>query len=127
MRRSLAVQALDGWPKLSLQVWSVDEQGNTDIAGYGFVNLPTTPGMYELECPTWVPEGTACARLLAFATLTSLRTTSLTEALLVCMRMQSSVHMRRAVQLGACTKYELALLSAAATNGMGMHTQSCAM
>ena len=55
------VQALDGWPKVCVQVWTVDEQGNTDISGYGFANLPAAPGMYEIECPTWVPEGTACA------------------------------------------------------------------
>jgi Ciliary basal body-associated, B9 protein len=57
------VQGLSGWPKLCLQVWSVDSHGRTDIAGYGFVNLPTAPGMYDLECPTWVPEGTARAQV----------------------------------------------------------------
>lgn len=61
LRPDLA-QGLSGWPKLHLQVWSVDSEGRTDICGYGFVTLPTAPGMYNLECPTWVPEGTACAQ-----------------------------------------------------------------
>ena len=55
------LQGLAGWPKLCLQVWTVDEHGKTDIAGYGFMNFPTAPGMYDLQCPTWVPEGTASA------------------------------------------------------------------
>jgi Ciliary basal body-associated, B9 protein len=55
------LQALTGWPKLHLQVWSVDNNGRTDICGYGFMNMPTTPGIYDLECPLWVPEGSTCA------------------------------------------------------------------
>jgi hypothetical protein len=53
------LQGLSGWPKLRFQVWSVDSDGRTDICGYGAVNCPTTPGMYELKCPLWVPEGTS--------------------------------------------------------------------
>ena len=26
-------------------------------AGYGSVHVPMAPGMYELECPTWRPQG----------------------------------------------------------------------
>lgn len=55
------MQGLSGWPKLHFQVWSVDADGRTDIAGYGFTNLPTAPGVYQLECPLWVPEGTVGA------------------------------------------------------------------
>jgi len=24
--------------------------------GYGFCHVPTAPGTYELDCPTWLPE-----------------------------------------------------------------------
>ena len=24
--------------------------------GYGFCHVPTAPGMYEIDCPTWIPE-----------------------------------------------------------------------
>lgn len=54
-----ALQGLSGWPKLRFQVWSVDSDGRTDICGYGAVTCPTTPGMYEMQCPLWVPEGTS--------------------------------------------------------------------
>lgn len=53
------LQGLSGWPKLRFQVWSVDSDGRTDICGYGALNCPTTPGMYEMRCPLWVPEGTS--------------------------------------------------------------------
>jgi hypothetical protein len=54
-----------------VQVWSVDSDGRTDICGYGFMNFPTTPGMYEIECPTWVPEGTACVLPCLYLVLAS--------------------------------------------------------
>eukprot|EP00892_Ulva_mutabilis_P003288 jgi/Ulvmu1/1330/UM011_0058.1 len=57
---------LSGWPKLHFQVWSVDSHGRTDICGYGVMSCPTTPGMSEMECPLWLPEGTAMERFSAF-------------------------------------------------------------
>lgn len=53
-------------PPAHPQVWSQDDTGRTDICGYGFCHVPTAPGMYQLDCPTWVPEGSATERLAEF-------------------------------------------------------------
>ncbi|CAD7700253.1 unnamed protein product [Ostreobium quekettii] len=60
-----SVKGLVGWPKLHFQVWSEDTHGRFDLCGYGFCHIPTAPGMYELDCPTWVPEGSAREELLS--------------------------------------------------------------
>lgn len=55
----LSTQAVQGWPKIALQVWSVDEYGRKDLAGYGtcFLPLPSRSGTVEqtIEVPTWKP------------------------------------------------------------------------
>lgn len=61
-----ACRGLAGWPKLHFQVWSQDIHGRNDICGYGFCHVPTAPGQYEIECPTWIPEGSLGERLAAF-------------------------------------------------------------
>ncbi|KAA6376809.1 MAG: putative transforming growth factor beta-1 precursor [Streblomastix strix] len=47
-----------GWPKLALQVFRIDQYGNYDLEGYGYVQIPISPGMYNLKCVTWKPTGT---------------------------------------------------------------------
>ena len=32
--------------------------GRNELLSYGFVHVPTVPGMHELECSTWRPAGT---------------------------------------------------------------------
>ncbi|MEW5317051.1 MAG: hypothetical protein WDW38_008382 [Sanguina aurantia] len=59
-------RGLSGWPKLHFQVWSQDGHGRNDICGYGFCHIPTAPGMFDVDCPTWVPEGSAGERIAAF-------------------------------------------------------------
>ena len=61
-----ACKGLTGWPKLHFQVWCQDSNGRNDICGYGFCHIPTAPGMYQLDCPTWIPEGSAGERFSAF-------------------------------------------------------------
>lgn len=61
-----ACRALSGWPRLHFQVWTLDSSGRTDICGYGFCHVPTAPGMFELECPTWLPQGSAAERMASF-------------------------------------------------------------
>lgn len=34
------LSSVQGWPKISVQVWSVDEYGRKDLAGYGVAFLP---------------------------------------------------------------------------------------
>jgi len=47
---------VQGWPKLSIQVWSIDSYGRKEIAGYGMAFLPM-PSMKEeqVEVVTWKP------------------------------------------------------------------------
>mmetsp|Transcript_1899 Transcript_1899/g.2952 ORF Transcript_1899/g.2952 Transcript_1899/m.2952 type:complete len:176 (+) Transcript_1899:141-668(+) len=59
-------KGLAGWPKLHFQIWSQDVHGRNDICGYGFCHIPTAPGMYELDCVTWLPEGSVGERIAAF-------------------------------------------------------------
>ncbi|EPY37362.1 b9 domain-containing protein 2 [Angomonas deanei] len=47
---------MQGWPKVSVQVWQVDAYGRKDIAGYGMTYLPMPGhGEQEVEILTWRP------------------------------------------------------------------------
>lgn len=61
-----ATKGIQGWPKLSVQVFSEDIYGRTQLVGYGFVHLPTSPGYHELQCPTWVLSGTMTEQVQSF-------------------------------------------------------------
>ncbi|XP_067942559.1 B9 domain-containing protein 2-like [Watersipora subatra] len=50
-------KGLQGWPKVHVQVWHQDAFGRNELYGYGFVHIPTSPGMHDIECPTWRPAG----------------------------------------------------------------------
>ena len=52
------LKGIDGWPRISLEVWGVDRFGRNELAGYGVCMVPTTPGLHRLECATWRPSGT---------------------------------------------------------------------
>ncbi|XP_074786832.1 B9 domain-containing protein 2 isoform X2 [Athene noctua] len=58
-----ATKGLQGWPKLSLQVWHQDGLGRSQVLGYGFCHLPATPGGHAVTCVTWRPRGTWRERL----------------------------------------------------------------
>jgi B9 domain-containing protein 2 len=51
-------RSLQGWPRILFTVWRLDEFGTSDLAGYGFLHVPTSPGCHTIECPTWRPVGT---------------------------------------------------------------------
>ncbi|CAB3409858.1 unnamed protein product [Caenorhabditis bovis] len=53
----LATSTIQGWPKLILQVWHLDNYGRQEIAGYGTMMLPTSSGAHRLECGCWRPKG----------------------------------------------------------------------
>lgn len=53
-----AVKGIDGWPRLRLEVYGMDQYGRIELAGYGCCIVPTSPGTHELRCPTWRPCGT---------------------------------------------------------------------
>ncbi|KAI8475833.1 MAG: B9 domain-containing protein [Monoraphidium minutum] len=59
-------RGLSGWPKLHVQIWAQDVHGRNELKGYGFCHVPTSPGVFELDCPTWLPEGSALERVTAF-------------------------------------------------------------
>lgn len=50
------MQAVQGWPRIALQVWSVDRYGRKDLAGYGtcFVPMPSHEET-TVEVATWKP------------------------------------------------------------------------
>jgi len=61
-----SLKGVDGWPRLQLEVWGVDQFGRCEIAGYGCCFIPASPGTHELRCPTWRPSGTLSERLSTF-------------------------------------------------------------
>lgn len=62
-----ASTSMEGWPRLILQVWSLDSYGRSMLAGYGLTYLPTNPGDHELEINCWKPtNGTIREKLEEF-------------------------------------------------------------
>ncbi|XP_065204869.1 B9 domain-containing protein 2 [Planococcus citri] len=53
-----ATKGPQGWPKIHVQVYYYDKYGRSQIYGYGFCHIPTTPGTHKIECYTWRPIGT---------------------------------------------------------------------
>ncbi|GBG27460.1 B9 domain-containing protein 2 [Hondaea fermentalgiana] len=51
-------KGIQGWPRLLVQVWQMDEFGRVHLRGYGFTHLPCASGSYELDVATWRPMGT---------------------------------------------------------------------
>lgn len=63
-----ATQSLQGWPRFEFQLWGVDWLGKCNISAYGFLNIPTRPGLHQLECFTWRPVGDFRRRLVDYLT-----------------------------------------------------------
>ncbi|RKO91569.1 B9 domain-containing protein 2 [Blyttiomyces helicus] len=55
-----------GWPKFHVEVFHQDMFGRNELYGYGFVHVPTTPGVHQLDCVTWRPAGSLLDQLWAF-------------------------------------------------------------
>jgi len=60
-----AATSLAQWPRLQLQVLRLDDFGRVEPISYGVICLPSTPGHYELKCPTWMVRGTPYEELMA--------------------------------------------------------------
>ena len=58
--------AVQGWPRLLFQVLQLNDVGRNEAVGYGFVHIPSAPGCFELECPTWRPIGSLQEEISAF-------------------------------------------------------------
>lgn len=51
-----ATKSIQGWPRMMLQVWKLDEYGRISLQGYGFCHLPSAPGGAEIiRVPCWRP------------------------------------------------------------------------
>ncbi|KAL9182037.1 hypothetical protein ACHAXT_012380 [Thalassiosira profunda] len=61
-----AAASIQGWPRIILQVWELDEYGRSILSGYGFAHLPTNPGCHELEVRCWRPSGSMREELESF-------------------------------------------------------------
>ena len=46
---------VQGWPKFQLQVFQEDAYGRNELVGYGFVHVPSAPGVHEVQCSCWRP------------------------------------------------------------------------
>lgn len=49
----LATRGIQGWPKLSVEVFSVNALKQFYPVGVGFAFLPTSPGTHKIEIATW--------------------------------------------------------------------------
>ena len=61
-----ALKAATAWPRIVVQVWKLDGNGQHELAGYGFTHLPTVPGIHEVEISTWRPLGHSQEEISSF-------------------------------------------------------------
>ncbi|KAL7640352.1 UNVERIFIED_CONTAM: hypothetical protein RMT77_008623 [Armadillidium vulgare] len=54
----LSCRGIQGWPRIIIQVYSLDQYNRVDLCGYGLVHVPMKPGVHSLLCYTWRPCGT---------------------------------------------------------------------
>ena len=48
-------KSAQGWPKMSMKIWRLDDMGKIDNIAYGVTNLPNATGSFTLDVPTWRP------------------------------------------------------------------------
>jgi B9 domain-containing protein 2 len=56
---------IQGWPRLSIQVWKHDSLGRSYLGGYGFCPLPMSPGNHKIDVDIWRPIGDKVEELTA--------------------------------------------------------------
>ena len=50
----LMTQSLHPWPSMLLMVYARDDSARKDMfVSYGLIGLPTSCGLFQLECRTW--------------------------------------------------------------------------
>eukprot|EP01112_Ceratiomyxa_fruticulosa_P004770 TRINITY_DN1530_c0_g1_i4.p1 TRINITY_DN1530_c0_g1~~TRINITY_DN1530_c0_g1_i4.p1 ORF type:complete len:178 (+),score=18.37 TRINITY_DN1530_c0_g1_i4:402-935(+) len=59
-------RSISGWPKLKVQVWHQDRYGRNELYGYGFCNVPTSAGIFSVDCVTWRPKGSVMEEVSSF-------------------------------------------------------------
>lgn len=53
-----ATKGIQGWPKINIQVYHYDRFGRSEVYGYGFTFIPSSPGTHKVDVLTWRPIGT---------------------------------------------------------------------
>ena len=61
-----SASSVQGWPRLLMQVWSIDSHGVGELVSYGFCNVPTSPGFHRVDCRTWRPRSTDAEEIRRF-------------------------------------------------------------
>ena len=46
------LSSIRGWPRFYVEVWRIDEFSRHEIESYGFVHVPTSSGIFELDIVT---------------------------------------------------------------------------
>lgn len=49
----LATRGIQGWPKLTIEIFSVNALKNFYPVGSGFCYIPTKPGLHRIKIATW--------------------------------------------------------------------------
>jgi len=61
-----STKAIQGWPKLKMQVWHQDRFGRNELYGYSLGQIPLSPGTFDLDCVAWRPKGSISEEITAF-------------------------------------------------------------
>lgn len=54
---------VQGWPKITFEIWLTDSLGRSYLGGYGFSALPMTPGNHDISIDLWKPIGSPVEEL----------------------------------------------------------------
>ena len=104
---------IQGWPKISFEVWEHDSLGRNFLGGYGFCALPMSPGNHNIEVQLWRPVGNMLEDLTASVLGGSphLRDQSLVHAPNDRFRLKSEaagiVHLNISVILGRVSSFQV--------------------
>lgn len=52
---NLSCRSISGWPKLNVEVWSIDDEGKTSLGGYGTCYIPVKSGYSKMAICCWRP------------------------------------------------------------------------
>ncbi|KAI0226702.1 hypothetical protein LSAT2_022852 [Lamellibrachia satsuma] len=58
--KEIASEGLMKWPQLFIEVLSLDSWGRFRTEGYGYVTLPSNPGVFRMNIHCWRPAGRSC-------------------------------------------------------------------
>lgn len=52
---NLSCRSISGWPRLFVEVWQIDDDGKTSLAGYGTNTIPVKSGYSKFAISCWRP------------------------------------------------------------------------